>query len=671
MTRPTLVLQTLVPKENVLAVLVDNSLSMSIKDGLEPRGKPLEALLDPASSFVNHLDEKFFLRTYLFDSRAAMTQLPPDLDRSGTQTNIPGSLERILADSGHLPLAGIVLLSDGANTSQQEFREVIDELRSRRVPVHTVGLGPEELDQDVELVQVSTPKSLLPESVASARVTLKQSGFHGSRGRLEVREGGALVQTKEIYFAPGISSVTTDVLLRPKSSGLKKYEFAFQPLEGEKITENNSRPAILRVEDERPRVLYVEGHPRWEFKFIRQAMVRDQHLRLETLLRTALNKFYRQGIEEQTTLATGFPSDREELFKYRGIIFGSIESSYFTYSQMEMVRDFVSRRGGGFLMLGGSSSFAAGKYQNTPIEDILPVLLHDPGNQRGILYGKGLRSITTTVHGEQHPALQLAEADGNNIEAWTELPSITDWNRTSGLKPGTTVLATLTGLNPGGARGQDPVLAYQRYGRGHALAFLTGSFWRQLLRWLVVLAKDPVSVETDRLVYPADEAVTVRAEVSDDSFNRINDATVSAVIISPNGESSEIPLHWTGQDGIYETDWAGGQDGQYEVTAEAVSPTQEARLLGRGSTSFLVSGGTKEFFDAVQKREFLQRLAEGTGGNYYTLDDIGNLPEEIVYTDRKASKIETLDLWDMPFNLLLIFGLLFAEWAIRKREGAI
>lgn len=685
--RPSLVLSTLVPKENLLALLVDNSRSMGIQDNGVTRGRKVAELLASGSKFLEALEEKFYLRSFRFAAQAERVEGALPLDWSGDQTNLTAALESVLAETKNLPLGAVVLFSDGSDNSYRDFKEVLAELQVRKIPVHTVGAGPESFSRDVELTQISAPRLLIPESVALARITFRQRGFGGSRGRLEVREGSSLVQTKEIVFPRDSETLTTELKLIPKSEGIKTYQFHLIPLQGEQIRENNTRSTLLQVKNLKPRVLYVEGHPRWEYKFIRQALADDKNIRLETLLRTALNKFYRQGIEDETTLAAGFPSAREELFSYRAMIFGSVESSFFSYPQMEMIRDFVGKRGGGFLMLGGSASFAAGKYQNTPIEEILPVWLHDPGEpSTAALYAQGDGQFNLSEYGRRHPALQLSLEDQENTRQWTEMPELKDWNIVRGTKSGATVLAHGDFQNQRAA----PLLVFQRYGRGQSLALLTSSswrwqmlqdhknqshetFWRQILRWMVNSAQDPVTVETEREIYSQNERVRIRAEINNKAFNRINDARARALITAPAGDSVELPLQWSGrEDGVYVGHWTAQEDGLYEISVEAEGKSlSDAPSYGRASTFFLCSTGSREFFDAVQKKDFLQKLARETGGNYYPLSDVKQLPEEIVYTPSRSSVIETLDLWDMPINLILLIGLLIGEWLVRKHYGLV
>ncbi|MEE2821594.1 MAG: glutamine amidotransferase [Acidobacteriota bacterium] len=689
--RPSLIIPQLVPKENLLAILVDNSRSMGIDaNNKKPRGVHVQELVEKDSDFLKDLDEKFSLRLFQFDSKVSEPNRSLELDWLGDQTNIVLGLKEVLASTKNMPLAGILLFSDGSDNSYRDLQEVLSELKTRQIPVHTIGMGPESPTRDIEITQVSAPRVLIPETISEVRVTFRHHGFGGSLGHLEVRESNSLIMTQEIHFPRDSNTLTTTVKIAPKSAGIKSYHFTLQPLVGEEIQKNNSRTAIVQVRNLPARILYVEGHPRWEYKFIRRALVGDDHLRLVTLLRTALNKFYRQGIEEETTLATGFPSKRDELFNYQGVLFGNVESSFFSYQQMEMVRDFVGQRGGGFLMLGGSSAFAAGKYQNTPIEEILPVWLYEEEDRPRSLYIQEESKIQLTNQGLRHPAFQLSGEDAQNLSQWDSIPALLDWNVVKGIKSGATILARLnTSMGNTPENDNPPLFVSQRYGRGHTLAMLTGSswqwqmlrdhedqtheiFWRQIMRWLVSSARDHITIETDREVYSQNEPVHLRAEIRDKSFSLINDAQVEASITSPGGEVEAVALQWDAhEDGVYRAQWTTHEDGLHTVGLTAKTKTQENIKTFETDTAFLTSTGSQEYFEAFQKKDFLEKLALETGGSYYTVSETDQIPEQIMYTKSHTSVIKILDIWDMPFNLFVMISLLSAEWILRRRYGLI
>ena len=129
--------------------------------------------------------------------------------------------------------------------------------------------------------------------------------------------------------------------------------------------------------DESEKVLYFEGEPRWEVKFVRRAVSDDENLQVVVLQRTAESKFLRLDVDDAEELAAGFPKTREELFRYRALILGSVEASFFTHDQLNLIADFVSQRGGGLLLLGGRNSFREGGYEGTPVAEALPVFLDD------------------------------------------------------------------------------------------------------------------------------------------------------------------------------------------------------------------------------------------------------------------------------------------------------
>src|ERR687896_98397 len=298
--------------------------------------------------------------------------------------------------------------------------------------------------------------------------------------------------------------------------------------------------------------------------FVQRAVRPDSNLQLVTLQRTAANKFYRVAVDSAEELAGGFPKTREELFRYKGVIIGSVEASFFTRDQLRMLADFVGERGGGLLMLGGRQSFAEGGYMGTPLADVLPVTLETVEEETSDFIAD--LKVRLTPAGRAHAATQIAATDTANVTRWRTLPEITSVNQLGRLKPG--AVALLTGSVASGGRGglgyAQPVLAYQQFGRGRAIVLAIQdswhwqmaaeipvedqtfeTFWRQLLRWLVTdtPGRVAVSLSADR-VSPR-EPVTVRAEVGDEQFVRVNDAAVTARVRGPSGEERDIPMEWT------------------------------------------------------------------------------------------------------------------------------
>ncbi len=229
------------------------------------------------------------------------------------------------------------------------------------------------------------------------------------------------------------------------------------PQDGELVTQNNVRESLVNVRDVREQILYFEGEPRFEMKFLRRAVADDKNLEVVALQRTADNKYMRlfgDEPEDPEELVGGFPKTREELFKYRGLILGSVEAGVFAGDQLQMIAEFVERRGGGLLMLGGARSFGEGGYGGTPVADALPLLI-DPRTRASDPSGLARLKIAPTRAGQAHAVTQIAPSEAASIARWNELPQVTAVNAPLAVKPGATVL-----LNGTDERGRtQPVLS--------------------------------------------------------------------------------------------------------------------------------------------------------------------------------------------------------------------
>ena len=192
---------------------------------------------------------------------------------------------------------------------------------------------------------------------------------------LDVEDEGRIVGSQELKLPIDGEPAAVRVRFTASDSGPRVFRFRIAPRAGELVTQNNQRESLVDVYDRTEKILYFEGEPRYELKFLHRAVDEDKNLQVVTLLRTADNKYYRLLLDTPEQLAGAFPKTRDELFAYSGLILGSIEAGAFTGDQLRMMAEFVERRGGGLLMLGGARSFSEGGYAGTPVADALPVVL--------------------------------------------------------------------------------------------------------------------------------------------------------------------------------------------------------------------------------------------------------------------------------------------------------
>jgi uncharacterized membrane protein len=432
-------------------------------------------------------------------------------------------------------------------------------------------------------------------------------------------------------------------------------------------------------------VLYFEGEPRFEAKFLRRAVADDDRLQLTVLQRTAEGKYLRLGVADSLDLIGGFPTTREALFAYRAVVIGSVEASAFTAEQLRMLADFVGVRGGGLLFLGGRRAFAEGGYAGTPLEEVMPVVL---AGGRGVSADDEATpavelAVRPTSAGAAHAPLLLAADERASAARWAALPPLTAVNTVRSVRPGATVLLTGAAPNGGGSR---VVMAWQRYGRGKAAALAVQdswlwqmhaaitpedqtheTFWRQTLRWLA--ADVPGAIElAAALDRPAPgEAVALHALVRDSLYAPVNGAAVVAEVTAPSGARSEVPLEWgVTRDGEYNGSFTATESGVHALRVLRREPGREQA----SAISYLDAAPSREeYFAAGLRAELLRRLASETGGKYYTPETAGTLAEDLRYARAGVTVSERKELWDMPATFLLLGALLAGEWGYRRRRG--
>ncbi len=672
---PAISIATLRPQQNVVTVLLDDSKSMAIVENGKSRIDAAKELW--TRNLASALGKNFQVRLYRFDKGLQRidkpeTQLAP-LTANANATRIGDSLNEAMSEGATLPLGALVLMSDGADNSGGIDLDTISRIRQKRVPVNTIGFGREKLSKDIEITDVSLPRRALADSRLSALVQFQQYGYSREKARLSVRDGGKILASRQIELKGDGLPQTESLVFNAGAAGPRNLQAGIDPLPGEENTGNNALTRLVNVSPRKMRILYIEGEPRWEFKFIRRAIEEDRSLELVSILRTTQNKTYTQGVSHPKELEEGFPAKADELFAYDGLIIGSVEASYFTPAQQELIAQFANRRGGGVLFLAGRFGLADGGYAKSGMAEMLPVRL--PGTQNTFRRDYSMAELTQA--GKDSVICRFEEDREKNIERWKKMPEIANYQFVGEAKPGA---VTLMDVRPSG-RGRSPLLVVQNYGRGRSALLATAGtwrwqmsqpvadqthemFWRQLLRWLVSETPGQISASTPHQVLSDETRVHLRVDARDKNFQPMANARIEAHVIGPGGLSENVPLAPEPlEQGVYTADWTAEKPGSYlaEIVADA----------GRDTVMFRREDGVAEHFHTAQNKELLQRLSEQTGGRYYPADDAKRLADEISISEAGITSHETRDLWDMPIVFLLALGLRGGEWLLRRKWGVV
>ncbi|MEQ9070161.1 MAG: VWA domain-containing protein, partial [Gimesia chilikensis] len=292
--RPVITTTQVAPQETYLAVLIDDSQSMSIADmeGRSRRDLVNETVIE--GRVMAELAENFQIRSFRFDSSTQRINEDESLGSEGTNSAIQQALAYVDAQLNGLPLGGLVLVSDGADNSEVDPVPAAQSFGNRQIPIFTVGVGQDEIPQDIGIVDVSTAKPVLEGSVFDVSVAVRHQGYSGRNVRLSILDGDTEVASESVSL--GVEGVPQryELELTPERPELIVYDLEVE-LQDDEIISQNNRYSFLVDNTEKPPldVLYIEGHPRNEYKFIRRAVEGDPSIRLATYLRTGPEKFYR------------------------------------------------------------------------------------------------------------------------------------------------------------------------------------------------------------------------------------------------------------------------------------------------------------------------------------------------------------------------------------------
>ena len=668
--QPVLHVERVRDRENVVAVVMDASASMA--HGENERSRLQEAVTALQNGPLESLRKTFAVRLFSFADEVGPIKDLKDVPPPGPQTRIGDALEAVLQTSASAPLSGVVIVTDGAENGGTLTEERLAGIAGFGVPVHTVGVGPERITNDLELDSVSLAQEATPGEILTAEVSIR----HDTKGqtRLRVYDGPKLLAAQKIELSADAGITTYNIEVPAGEAGVRDLRFTVDPLENERNVINNSRMHVVDVSTRRRHILYIEGEPRWEYKFMRRAAATDPSLRLVSMVRATPHRYYRQGVESPNELSGGFPRSASDLFTYDAVIIGSLEAAALSAEQQQLLKDFVDKRGGGLLMIAGRDGLSDGGWGRVPIAETLPATLVNAAQPT---FSPMQVKPRLTLYGAESAITRLHADARRNAALWEELPPVADYQPLGRLKPGAVVL--LGGMV--GNRAQ-PLLIWQRYGRGRTFMLASGStwrwkmrlpstdtrhhtFWRQFLHGLAADSPQRAALATDRKVYDDERRVTLQAEVRDETFEPINNAIVEVEVVSEKGVRFTQPMRPSGDgDGRYVAVVDADAPGLYRVTMNA---RVGEKTVGTAETHFRRDDGIAEHFNTHQNRPLLERVAQATGGRYWTLDQLDGLADAMRYSKAGIVERQTLDLWNLPILFLLLLLLKGTEWFLRLR----
>lgn len=710
---------------NAFAIVADDSQSLLIRDqgDTRTRGDRVREILTGESGWRTRLGQDFDMRRYAFDSNLRAVDDFDELSFAGVGSAIGSSLTALSKRFRGLPLAGVLLFSDGNRTDVGEIDW------SELPPIYPVWLPARGVERDVAVERVSVSQTNFESAPAVIRADVAAVGFRGKPIVLViVDEKGNVVERQEAVATGDGEPLAFRVQFRPERRGISVYTVRAFPASDEKshapgaepssieqTLANNSRLVIVDQGGGPYRVLYVSGRPNWEYKFLRRAIDDDEQIELVGLLRIARKQpkfdfraarsgprstsplfdgfdlpdadtaerhdepvLIRIGTRDEVELRDGFPREAEDLYEYHAIILDDLEVEFFTQDQLTLLRNFVSVRGGGFLMLGGPDSFAEGNYDRTPIGELLPVYL----NRNEYPTANPEYRLALTREGWLQPWVRTRETEESEARRLATMPPFQTLSRTGTLKPGAVVLAEVRDALGDSA----PALVAQQFGQGKAAALLIGDLWRwgirrpddaeddfdrswrQAVRWLV----SDVPGRVDLSVRPAAEAsspaVRLQVRVRDAEYRPLDNAKVALQIKLPDGSDLTLDAPPDNREaGAYSATYVTRQPGAYRFLAKATAP--DGSTAGESEAGWAAQPAADEFSRLVPDREFLEEIAAKTGGEVIDADRLNGFVTSLNRRDVPITEPWTSPLWHQPIYFLIAIACLTAEWGLRRVNG--
>ncbi|MCH1509695.1 MAG: hypothetical protein L7T84_10860, partial [Akkermansiaceae bacterium] len=289
------------------------------------------------------------------------------LEATDPGTSIASSLEAI-ANSGGIPPAGIVLLSDGIDSATSQRSEaVLRDLGAREIPVYTVPLGLPDPD-DVSINNIVMQEVAFSGDRVPVRVHLQSEGYEQRTARLSVLLNDRRVSSRVVRFEGGLQFEEVDFRVDIYEKGAAQIDVVIEPFDDEVSITNNRITRSIRVVNEKVNVLYIEGNARWEFRYLRAILKRDPRINATFIASNVGPEVARNSPEH----IERFPSKREEAFMYDLVVLGDVDAAFFSDEELGLLEELIRDRGASLLMLCGPMH-SPGSYQGTPVQTMLPV----------------------------------------------------------------------------------------------------------------------------------------------------------------------------------------------------------------------------------------------------------------------------------------------------------
>jgi len=684
--------------------LFDESRSMSLEAPVS-RAQAVDRLIARSDALLPS-NRRPRVQKYRFGRElSAVTESEKVLHPAAEETRLAQALEELPARFEDTLPFGVFVFSDGRSTERDSPETTGPAYRALGVPIHVVPVGDARIAGDVAVQDIDAPRDARPGTRVPVRITLRSRGYAGERTEISIRAAsdpkGDPLASLPITLVEGEQAHEL-VVEADRAKGALTAQV--KPMPHEAIAANNRVPFQITPRAGKLRVIYMEGSAPPEYQFIHEALEEDPDIKCVSL--SVDNQYVQQPrLHRVDDPRLGFPTSREELLSYDVVICSDIARAAFTPQQLAWTVELVSKRGGGFVMIGGHTSFGAGGWDQTVWDGIIPIDMSGSGPARSPFYD-GTFQVIVPPQAAEHPIWRIVDDPARNRQVLARMPMFHGTNLVDRLKPAATALGLSNGPVPGA--GVVTVFSCQSFGRGRTFAMATDStfawgtdferswgegdnryfrkFWRNVVRWLTENCdgnNQRLKVETDRIIYRPGQDIQIKARTYDEKLEETDHYRVGARLgLSTSDEpqpfdKAAVDLVPQLQEKSYEGKLAATQANQvpdqlgstlHKLVLEIAAFDGE-QLVARSDLELQVIDDPAEFKDPRPDLSALTRLAEATGGTVIqSAEDLSSLLGR--HQDASIRTIVTRrPMWDTPVLWLTLLGLLSTEWVLRRLKG--
>ncbi len=650
---------------------------------------------------LHEIQKQNKLRFYLVSSSArVLTEVdtPTDIkeainkikavEPTGGQSRLGAGVRQVLTELRGVPPSAIVLLSDGQTTEGESLAKAAEFAARKGVPIYAIGLGNPEPPRDVELTELLVDDVAFVDDLVRFQAKLLSRGFAGKEVTVRLKErdrssqdpkADREIESIRVTIPPDGQPKRIEIGHRPKQTGEMLYTLEVDSLPRELQADNNKLQRVINVRKEKLKVLLVDGEPRYEFRYLKNYLEREETIDLNVVLLSSDPEYNEQ---DRVALPT-IPAAKEELFAYDVILLGDADSSFLSASQMQNIADFVTEKGGGILFIAGEN-FDPLSYKGTPLEFLLPMELADARNPSAL--GNAIPAFRPelSVEGRSSPIFRFGDDEATSAQIWQNLPELFWYLEAPRKKPAAIVLAEHP--TQMGSDGKLPLFLYQFVGAGKSMLNAVddtwrwrfrvgdryfGRFWIQTIRFLArskLIGQKQAEVETDRRRYQRNQPIQIRVRFPNPGL-----APSRGEVTVQVDRKGQAPRRLTlkqspGTRNLFEGALPQASEGEYEVRV-LPPPVLDGAIP---TTTFRVDAPAGEMERVQMNEAELIRVASISSGKFYTPEATGSFLKDLPKPQKVPLDTDPpIPLWNTWPVLGLFLGLIVTEWVLRKRKQLV